>query len=282
MNKDYKNALKYYKKAFDILSSNSDSKSTLVATYIARIYAKRNDYNNAIVWYSIPAERGDKELQYELAQLYEKVNNKNLAIFWYKKAAEQKHLKAEENLARYGVFIATQSQAKSSEISRNSTAKPSSTSKQSSREIVSYEISQPQLGPCPGCQGAGSVMCGGCNGTGTTYMGNPCVLCNSTGRQTCIVCGGTGQTMNYGSSNSGSHIHNHSVPNQGTTNSKTSFSGTSKTLKTCGLCNGKGWILETKGVASFGNEKWCDQCKKNVPANHYHATCPSCQGTGKN
>ena len=50
--------------------------------------------------------------------------------------------------------------------------------------------------------------------------------------------------------------------------------------KTCGACGGKGWIPETKGVASFGLDKWCNECNKNVGSNHYHATCPSCNGKG--
>lgn len=51
--------------------------------------------------------------------------------------------------------------------------------------------------------------------------------------------------------------------------------------KLCGACNGRGWVPETKGVASFGQSgKWCDGCNKTVSANHYHATCPSCKGKG--
>lgn len=53
-----------------------------------------------------------------------------------------------------------------------------------------------------------------------------------------------------------------------------------RTPKTCGACGGKGWIPETKGVASFGLDKWCNECNKNVASNHYHATCPSCNGKG--
>ena len=54
-----------------------------------------------------------------------------------------------------------------------------------------------------------------------------------------------------------------------------------RTPKTCGACDGKGWIPETKGVASFGlDDKWCSECNKQVAANHYHATCPSCKGKG--
>ena len=59
-----------------------------------------------------------------------------------------------------------------------------------------------------------------------------------------------------------------------------SYSG--RTPKTCSLCDGKGWIAETKGVASFGlSDKWCSECNKTVPNNHYHTTCPSCHGKGK-
>ena len=65
-------------------------------------------------------------------------------------------------------------------------------------------------------------------------------------------------------------------------NSGTSSSNTYSTRspQTCGACGGKGWIPETKGVASFGLDKWCNECNKKVETNHYHATCPSCKGKG--
>ena len=53
-----------------------------------------------------------------------------------------------------------------------------------------------------------------------------------------------------------------------------------RTPKTCGACGGKGWIASTRGVASFGLEKWCSECGKTVPSSHYHETCPSCNGKG--
>lgn len=55
----------------------------------------------------------------------------------------------------------------------------------------------------------------------------------------------------------------------------------SRKKKTCGACDGNGWIPETKGVASYGLNKWCEDCDKKVPSNHYHATCPSCKGEGE-
>lgn len=51
--------------------------------------------------------------------------------------------------------------------------------------------------------------------------------------------------------------------------------------KECKACDGKGWIPSTRGVASFGQEKWCHECGKYVEASHYHETCPSCKGEGE-
>lgn len=62
-------------------------------------------------------------------------------------------------------------------------------------------------------------------------------------------------------------------------NQNSNSSSSSRTPKTCGACGGKGWVPDTSG-ASFGYEKWCGECGRNVPANHYHKTCPSCKGKG--
>lgn len=48
----------------------------------------------------------------------------------------------------------------------------------------------------------------------------------------------------------------------------------------CGLCGGSGRVSTTDGVPSFGNTKYCSECGKTVPDNHYHTTCPSCKGKG--
>ncbi len=66
-------------------------------------------------------------------------------------------------------------------------------------------------------------------------------------------------------------------PNAGSSNN-----GNTTTTKThkCGLCGGTGRIATDKGVASFGNTKYCNECKKTVPDNHYHTKCPSCNGKG--
>lgn len=60
-----------------------------------------------------------------------------------------------------------------------------------------------------------------------------------------------------------------------------SSSSSGRQKEECRLCDGNGWIPETKGVPSFGNNKWCAECKKTVPANHYHTSCPSCNGEGE-
>ena len=58
---------------------------------------------------------------------------------------------------------------------------------------------------------------------------------------------------------------------------------TPRTPRTCGYCDGKGWVPTTEGVTNFGSseKKFCAECNKTVPLNHYHKQCPSCQGKGK-
>ncbi len=63
-------------------------------------------------------------------------------------------------------------------------------------------------------------------------------------------------------------------------NSSSCTSSHKRSSRTCGLCGGSGQVTTTDGVASFGNKKWCSKCSKQVPANHYHTTCPSCNGKG--
>lgn len=64
------------------------------------------------------------------------------------------------------------------------------------------------------------------------------------------------------------------------TNTSSPKVDTHRTLRTCQRCDGKRTIVETKGVSSFGLDKWCSECNKKVSANHYHTSCPSCKGTG--
>lgn len=63
----------------------------------------------------------------------------------------------------------------------------------------------------------------------------------------------------------------------GTTSS--SSSGRSRQPRECGACGGTGKVIDYPG-SSFGLNKWCDECGKEVPANHAHVDCPSCKGKG--
>lgn len=62
-------------------------------------------------------------------------------------------------------------------------------------------------------------------------------------------------------------------------NNSSNQNSSSRSPKKCGACGGKGWVPDTSGP-SFGNEKWCSECERRVPASHYHKTCPSCKGNG--
>jgi TPR repeat protein len=65
--------------------------------------------------------------------------------------------------------------------------------------------------------------------------------------------------------------------------SSNSSSTSGRQLRTCGLCHGRGWVDTDEGVSDFGSnsKKWCSGCNKYVYMNHYHKTCPSCNGKGK-
>lgn len=190
--KDYTNAIKYYKKIYNITKSSS------YVDKIAQLYFSKGNYTNAIEWYSIKAQQGDKETQYKLGQVYEKANNKNLAIFWYRKAAEQKHLKAEEALAHYGVYIKSEQNTSKSHTSNSS----SSTTTQN-KVVPQQSTYTPEYGfrdvwiQCSQCHGSGK--CWSCHGNGwcvstrsdgsynSTYQ---CPICHGTGN--CTTCYGTG------------------------------------------------------------------------------------------
>lgn len=65
-------------------------------------------------------------------------------------------------------------------------------------------------------------------------------------------------------------------------NSGSSSSSTTRTPHRCGLCDGKGWVPTDEGVSTFGNtdKKYCKECGQWVYLNHWHKTCPSCNGKG--
>ena len=49
----------------------------------------------------------------------------------------------------------------------------------------------------------------------------------------------------------------------------------------CRACDGRGWVPTEEGVASYGNDKWCRECKRVVSRSHWHKTCESCKGHGQ-
>ena len=175
-----------------------------IANDIGSAYLELKDYKNAIEWYSIKAQQGDKETQYKLGQVYEKANNKNLAIFWYRKAAEQKHLKAEEALAHYGVYITPQQNTSKAQASNSSSSSSSTTKNNGTSQSKSTQSTYtPEYGfrdvwvQCAQCHGSGK--CWSCHGEGwcvsTRYDGSynstyQCPICHGTGN--CTTCYGTG------------------------------------------------------------------------------------------
>ncbi len=82
-------------------------------------------------------------------------------------------------------------------------------------------------------------------------------------------------TFMKGSNNNGSSDNYFNNSDNSKANSNRNIS---RTKKTCGLCEGKGWIPSTTGPNFGQSDKWCSECNKTVPANHYHQTCPSCNG----
>lgn len=49
----------------------------------------------------------------------------------------------------------------------------------------------------------------------------------------------------------------------------------------CGLCGGKGSIIEYTSNYGINNNPYCEECGKNVVSGHYHKVCPRCGGKGE-
>ncbi len=48
--------------------------------------------------------------------------------------------------------------------------------------------------PCPDCDGAGELICGGCSGSGEGFSeGSTCRLCHGGGAMPCETCNGDGE-----------------------------------------------------------------------------------------
>ena len=48
----------------------------------------------------------------------------------------------------------------------------------------------------------------------------------------------------------------------------------------CGVCGGKGSIVEYTAGFGLSTRKYCSDCGKDVDGTHYHKTCTSCHGKG--
>ena len=89
-----------------------------------------------------------------------------------------------------------------------------------------------------------------------------------------------GETTFNKHSNNGGEEYNSRLGNSSSNSNSTARQRSGRTKSECGLCGGTGKVISTKGV-SFGMEKWCSECGKQVPSNHHHETCPSCKGEGE-
>ena len=158
---------------------------------IADLYLKINNHTKAIEMLSNKAAEGNKDYQYKLAQVYAKSGNKNKAIFWYKKAAEQKHLRAEEALADYGIFLTQQQEKKVNSTPTHSPTPahiPQSTTTQYRQVWVD----------CQQCNGG---RCTRCDGYGNSYSTggrwHDCVFCTHGKCNFCEGRGGRYETRMY-------------------------------------------------------------------------------------
>lgn len=55
-----------------------------------------------------------------------------------------------------------------------------------------------------------------------------------------------------------------------------SVTSSSSGKKECGFCHGNGYTIDYVATYGINNEKYCDDCKRTVPAGHYHKDCKYC------
>lgn len=135
-----------------------------------------------------------------------------------------------------------------------------------------------------------------------TYMGYQC-RCYGTNNDSYYMVANNGVVMYYFSFTTtypmmgtvrstsvsfydkGNTLGAYSNPNMGGgyTSPPTTTTTPTRTPRTCGLCNGRGTVGTDEGVSNYGSDKkkWCADCRTYVYLNHYHKTCPSCNGRGK-
>lgn len=119
-----------------------------------------------------------------------------------------------------------------------------------------------------------------------TVDGNFNISCSdSSGASYRFIKDGSSSTIPQGSYNGGSYnggggTGTYTGGNSGNGGNKNTGTTPQPKRHKCGLCGGSGRVATTDGVTSFGKTKYCSECGKTVPDNHYHTTCPSCKGKG--
>lgn len=88
------------------------------------------------------------------------------------------------------------------------------------------------------------------------------------------------KNSNYSPSSSSFSSNRNSETNVGIEGS--SSNNVSKAKKECGFCGGRGFTIEYTSNFGINEQKYCDDCGKNVSSGHYHKTCSRCKGSGMN
>ncbi len=83
-------------------------------------------------------------------------------------------------------------------------------------------------------------------------------------------------------SNSGSDMLSSNSSSAGDDNDNENYTSKSATKKPgkCGLCAGKGYLVEYAADFGIKEYEYCDECGKNMQTTHWHKSCPGCHGSG--
>jgi TPR repeat protein len=94
VNIDYEEAIRWLKRASDL--EDDIAMNTIGYLY----YTSNNDYNNAIIWFKKAVKYNNSDAMSNLGYVYLKLNNKNEAIKWFKMAHEFGDKYAEKELEK--------------------------------------------------------------------------------------------------------------------------------------------------------------------------------------
>lgn len=82
------------------------------------------------------------------------------------------------------------------------------------------------------------------------------------------------------SSSSSSRSHSSSSGGGDDDDGGDTVTSSSSGQRKCGVCGGKGSIVEYTAHYGIDERPYCDECGKTVTSGHYHKTCSHCYGTG--